>query len=236
MSENEVNMDVITSIRARTGGLIPAAGRGRRMGGRKLLLAWPGPTGDDVSTIIESTFDGLLPYCDRGISVVTGEDEDAIAEALFPRSFRCIAGDSTASMFDSVVRGMKGTLADDGAGYLLVQPGDHPVVEPVVVHRLMLEMAAADAVRGIVIIPTFAGQGGHPILLNRAAVRAVIKFAEIKPDPPGGLGIVWEPAGCRVLRVACDKNPWIRLSLNTPDQYRAAATEWKKALKRQSAE
>src|SRR4051794_5228216 len=131
-------------------GVILAAGRGGRMGGKKQLVPWQTLTGE--KPLVASAYDAIQPLCDEMILVV-GHDADAVAAALGDRPFHRAQSDPDLPMFESIRAGLKRAHEIDPAAAVVLQPGDHPEVVRSTLQRI------ADASRqrpAHAIIPQFA--------------------------------------------------------------------------------
>src|SRR4051812_22111033 len=71
-------------------GVILAAGRGGRMGGRKQLIPWPTSAG--TIPLVAAAYEAIRSICDEMV-VVLGHDADAVALALGDRPFHRIESD-----------------------------------------------------------------------------------------------------------------------------------------------
>lgn len=139
-------------------GLIVAAGESSRMPGYKMLLDLAG------KTLIERTVDSLLEVCGR-IVLVTGWHADQLA-SLFDRRSEVELVFNPAyreGMFTSVKAG----LPHIRSSRFFFLPGDCPLVPK----SVLLTLLATDAP---IVVPTFAGQPGHPVLLQNAVIRQIL--------------------------------------------------------------
>lgn len=101
---------------------------------------------------------------------------------------------------------------------VLFWPIDHPFVSPRTVGRLVA-LLATDPL-AVWFIPTYGGQGGHPVLW-RSSVRADI--LDLRPDAP--VRSLLPEFGPQVRRVAVD-DPGVVANVDTPDAYRDAYDIW----------
>src|SRR4029079_7704835 len=60
-------------------GVVLAAGRGKRMGGKKQIIAWP--SADGMKPLVACAYDAVRPICDEMV-VVLGHIADSVVEAL----------------------------------------------------------------------------------------------------------------------------------------------------------
>lgn len=185
-------------------GVILAAGRGGRMGGKKQLTPWPTATGP--IPLVAAAYDAICSICDEMV-VVLGHDADAVAMALGGRSFHKTDSDPHAPMFESIRAGLRVAQRINAAATIVLQPGDHPEVATstlAILTNSSLERPAQT------IIPEYEGHGGHPILIP-PKIAAMLVVAEC----PAGLGQFWadHPELCH--RVPID-DPTVLRDIDTP--------------------
>jgi molybdenum cofactor cytidylyltransferase len=148
-------------------GLILAAGRSTRMGGRHKLLV---PMRDGrpmiAHTAAAAAAAGLAP-----LIAVTGFEADAVRAALAGLAINVVhAPDYADGLSASLRAGLKALPAEVEA--VLVCLGDMPLVEPATLRRLI---AAFDPTEGrAIIVPTCQGQRGNPVLWPRALFTALM--------------------------------------------------------------
>jgi molybdenum cofactor cytidylyltransferase len=162
-------------------GVIVAAGRGGRMGGRKQLTPWQSPDGD-AKPLVAAAYDAISPICDSMV-VVVGHDADAVAAALGDRPFERALGDADEPMFESIRTGLKAARRLDTKAYVVLQPGDHPEVSAATL-ELLRDWSLKRPVRAV--IPEYGGRGGHPVLIPPDLVAQLAQS-----ECPDGLGQFW---------------------------------------------
>lgn len=191
-------------------GVLLAAGRSRRMGVPKLVLAWP-PGG--ASTVIAAAFDAIAPFCGR-IIVVVGDDPASVACALAGRPHQSVAGAPDCDMLASAQCGLAAALAarGDPAHWIMLQPADHPLVEASTIARL-LEYASSSARSTMAVMPEHDGRGGHPVVIAARAVSDILAWRG-----EGGLAGHWRSRAAEVLRIPVDDSGVV-LDLDTPEAY-----------------
>ena len=191
--------------------IVLAAGESRRMGSPKALLPFPEPDGT------ESTFLGhLLRVFDatpaRPIVVVLGHHRETLRRELDFSNARVVVNESYRDgMLSSILAGLEALSGEpvDGA---LVCPVDHPDASPAVVDTLI---ARFERERPPVILPTFEGRRGHPVLFSSAV------FSELHAAPKevGARRVVWDHEGDLVeVEVS---HGGVTIDIDTPDDYRA---------------
>jgi molybdenum cofactor cytidylyltransferase len=154
-----------------TGGPLPiaavilAAGMSTRMGRFKLTLPWNGTTviGRVVETVAEAGVADVV--------LVTGHRADEVRRALADRSFRAVRNPDyrAGEMLTSVQVGLRAMHAATAAALLCL--GDQPQMSVKTVLAI-LEASREDHWERI-IVPSYQGRGGHPILLPRGVWASV---------------------------------------------------------------
>lgn len=192
--------------------LVPAAGRGERMGGPKLLLPLDG------GTLIGAVLDALHAGGARPILVVTPPldrpDVPAIVSEVDRVGGMAVHPDEpTPGMRESVVLGLAALEAvEPDFAAILLTPADCPGLTPALVARL-IDRIGADPSR--IVIPARDGRRGHPLALPR-------RFCDRIAGLPPGTGINGliraHPEAVDLLPID-DDGPLI--DLDTPDEYRS---------------
>lgn len=184
----------------RTVAIVPAAGRGERMGADKALLDLAGRTAIErvVTTCLAAGVDEVL--------VVRRDGAAALPAGLPVRTLVVPPG---GEMADSL-RATQEALAADVAA-VVVFPVDHALVEAETVLALLATLVQPDC--GIA-LPLFRGRPGHPVAMTREV------FAEIAA-PGAVLRDLVRRDAARV-RVVASANPWVRADLDHPEDHRAA--------------
>jgi molybdenum cofactor cytidylyltransferase len=185
-------------------GVILAAGRGGRMGGRKQLTPWP--ASDGTIPLVAAAYEAIRSICDEMV-VVLGHDADAVAAALGNRPFHRTESDPHAPMFESIRAGLRVVQRVNAAAAVVLQPGDHPEVAT---STLDILTNCSSERPTQTIIPEYAGRGGHPIVIP-PNITALLVEAEC----PAGLGQFWldHPDLCH--RVPIDDAKVVR-DIDTP--------------------
>jgi molybdenum cofactor cytidylyltransferase len=189
--------------------LIPAAGQSTRMGRPKLALSLGG------RTVLEHVLGALRQAGVRHLLVVVGPHVPELvppAEAGGAHVLQ-LPGE-TPDMRATVERGLA-WLEDHfhpqaGDNWLLV-PADHPTLDPAVVRQL-LQGREAHPGRSI-IVPTFRGRRGHPVLLgwnHLAGIRALA--------PGQGLNVYLRQRREETLELPV-ASPEVLRDLDTPEDY-----------------
>jgi len=194
--------------------VIPAAGHSRRMGRPKLLLPW-GP-GTILSRLLETFQRPEISGC---YAVHRRNDAPLAAEVA-----RCGATSVTPvvdppAMRESVVAGLAAIAAAAAPqprdGWFLT-PADHPLVSPSTIEQLLTVWLQHGRQEGRIVLPTYQGRRGHPLLTNW---EWTTRLEEIPPDK--GLNWLLRNHPEQVLEVPVD-DPGCVADLDTPDDYAAA--------------
>jgi molybdenum cofactor cytidylyltransferase len=147
---------------------------------------------------------------------VTGAEGTAIGRALAGLSVTLVANhDPESDMAASLRLGLCAS-PDDAA--VLVCPADHPLVGIATIRALLARHRAEPAT---ILIPTFQGRSGHPVLLPRPAADELFTLPTLRDV------IHRTPQRCRRLEVA---DPGVTLDMDTPEDYRRALALWQGAL------
>lgn len=143
-------------------GVILAAGFSSRAGAFKMEWLLAG------KPLIFHTIDGMVDFCSR-IIVVGGHKIEWLIEltgdykkvqVVFNKNF-------SSGMFSSVKEGIKHL---EGDKFFLI-PGDCPLVKKEVYDKLL-------HARGDIVIPTFQGRKGHPVLIKTFLAKEILREPE----------------------------------------------------------
>lgn len=136
-------------------GVIAAAGLSSRMGAHKLLLDLGG------QTLIEKCLEAMYDQCEH-IIVVGGYRVNAIENIMqkYSRVEVVFNPDYQQGMFSSVKEGFKHVKAER----FFFAPADYPMINKSTYTNLL-------AVNGDIVIPSYQGATGHPVLLKTALIK-----------------------------------------------------------------
>jgi molybdenum cofactor cytidylyltransferase len=188
---------------AETAVVVLAAGRGERLGGQaKAALRLPDRRSFVAAVVAAARSGGAgrvvvvaaAPYLDATRAAADAAGVDAVVVNDAPER----------GMASSFARGLEVVAECDA---VLCWPVDHPTVRAQTVTDVL-------AVPAPVVVPVFAGRGGHPTLFRRevfAACRAAV-------HAPDGLRAVLRQVGDRVVRLAVD-DPGVIRDIDTLDDW-----------------
>ena len=170
--------------------IVPAAGKGERFGGAKLVA----PIGGEV--LIDLTLRSLL---DGGVGhvIVVMAPGASLSESKLLRDSRVhtvVNVDPSRGMFSSIQAG----LIAAGGDHVVILPADMPFVQS----RTVAAVLEACVRQGRVMVPVYDGRRGHPIVfpgsvretvlralpastLKEALASARVDRAELPVDDPG---------------------------------------------------
>ena len=153
----------------KTFGLIPAAGKSRRMGRPKLLL----PLAE--LTVVEHVLNAMRSAGVADVLVVVAPDADVLANLATAAGAHVLRlAEDTPDMRATCLHGLawlnEHFQPQDDDGWLLL-PADHPTVRPDVVRSLLA--AAQENGDKKIFVPTHEGRRGHPTWLSWAHVAAI---------------------------------------------------------------
>jgi molybdenum cofactor cytidylyltransferase len=145
--------------------ILLAAGKSRRMGGQnKLLLEFRG------EAIILHALKALLAAKISPLIVVTGHDAENVSAAIGTLDCECVYNpDYELGMSTSIKAGM--ATVPESSEAVLVALGDMPGVKAQSIRQLC---HAARNPAFDVIVPTYKGAPGHPVMWKRAAFTGLL--------------------------------------------------------------
>jgi molybdenum cofactor cytidylyltransferase len=148
--------------------ILLAAGESRRMGEFKQLLPFAG------RTVVECCADHLLASRIDELVVVTGHREADVRRALGGRKLRLAHNaDYRDGMSASVKCGV--AAVSPAAAAVLVALVDQPQIEPAVINRIIAEYERQSS---LIVIPTYGGRNGHPVLIDLKLRDELLAFDE----------------------------------------------------------
>jgi molybdenum cofactor cytidylyltransferase len=193
--------------------IIPAAGKSLRMGRPKLSLR----LGD--RTILERTIDCFNQAGVENVLVVFGPQSPELAGAAGAQVM--VLDHATEDMRATVTLGLRrmGQTFHPSAGdRVFLLPADHPALVPEVITRLLAARLATKA--HSIIVPTFHGMRGHPVLFDWKHV------AKIQDWPPSlALNSYFRSQQDATLELPMD-TPAVLRDLDTPEDYERLRREY----------
>jgi molybdenum cofactor cytidylyltransferase len=183
--------------------VVLAAGESRRMGTQKLLL----PFGE--TTVVSAVVRTALASRAGKIHAVLGADREAVRAELAPRGVGfAVNEDFHLGMLSSVQAGFRALPAEARAAVIML--GDQPFLSAPAVDAVIASYEAGG--RGLV-VPTFRGRRGHPLLIDLRYRDEVLAF-----DQADGLRRLLRAHPDDILEAeTADAN--ILRDLDTPEDY-----------------
>ena len=220
-------------------GLLLAAGQSSRLRDSndrpKQLMPWPpvrvdggavanadGPRVAEAVPMVVAAFD-VIRRVASPVIVVLGHRADDVQAAIEKHrpaergAIRFVVSDGKQPMTASVAAGLSAAAmsgADAGASVLL-HLADLPGTRPSTVDRLLQEAHGMD----IIMMPEYAGRGGHPVLIP-TGLRDRVHAAALA-DSPGGLRQWWIDHPSLVRRIPVDDAGCIR-DVDSMDDYESS--------------
>ena len=153
-------------------GLILAAGESRRMGRDKALLTYHG------RTFLETTIDNLGAAGIEKVTVILGHHAEAIQRAVNLAAVRVVVNhDYPRGQTSSLQLGLVAAAADSPDAVILCLV-DHPAISTEVIVKLREHF---ESTRPPVLIPTYKGQRGHPVVINQTLFPELLALQPVEP-------------------------------------------------------
>ena len=206
---------------SRVGAVVLAAGASRRMGTCKALLPLGGmPL---IARMVESVLCAGAGEIDP-ILVVTGHEPHRIAEVLseYPVAFAHNDDHVTGGMLSSVQTGAAALaqhFGDTDAFFLIL--GDQPMVRPDTLDTLLDAWRIA---RPRVVLPTFNGTHGHPILLDARGIDEILAL----PRHGGATLKTYTAQHARDTIDVPVSDPAVLEDIDTPADYQRLLERWQR--------
>jgi molybdenum cofactor cytidylyltransferase len=188
----------------RVEGLLLAAGKSQRMGSPKPLLTVFGRTFLE-HIVLEAQQSDLI-----GINIILGHNAELILKSLPQLETQVIINpDFEQGQLSSLIRGLKALEGHSIDGLMLFLV-DHPFVSQHVINKLVHSYSEHDQP---VVIPTFRGRRGHPLIFGREL------FSELLNAPlnQGAVSVVKKHQE-NVLSIEVE-HEGILIDIDTPEAY-----------------
>ena len=186
--------------------ILLAAGESRRMGSFKQLLTLGG------KTFVECCVDNLLASRASEIVVVTGHREADVRAALAGRNVQFAHNaEYRSGMSSSIKHGIAALRGDARA--CMIALVDQPEIG-VSIFNQVIDAYQTEA--PLIVVPTYAGRRGHPIVLDLS-----LKDEVLRMDPNQGLREVVSSHRQQTCFVEASTET-VLLDFDTPEDYRRA--------------
>ena len=181
--------------------IVIAAGKSERMGRPKALLPLRG------RTFIENILDAISRSPVEDTIIVVGHHRDEIERHIRTSARIVFNSDYEQGMITSIQTGIRSLLvATSGALLFLV---DHPLVDSECIHLLV-----ANAAPDRIVVPTFGGRRGHPVLFGATILQEVLAL-----NTSEGANIVVRRDPSRIVQVSVS-SPGVLVDVDTPEDFR----------------
>ena len=179
--------------------IVLAAGKSERMGRPKALLPIHG------RTFLENILDVISRTSIEDTIVVLGHHREEIERSL-PLLSAVFNPDYEQGMITSFQAGIRKLSRDTSGAFLFLV--DHPLVEPAAIEAMIANLAA-----NRIVLPTFEGQRGHPVLFSSEILEEILAL-----PPSEGANIVVRKSPDRIIEVSVNV-PGILVDVDTPEQF-----------------
>lgn len=184
-------------------GVILAAGKSERMGQLKQLLPFRG------QSILESVIDTALQSSLQSVAVVLGHQADRIEPLLKDKKVTVIRNPDYAKGQSSSLRAGLDRVKEqvDGVLFLLA---DQPLLRPETIDSLLSAYRQAPHP---IVVPTFNGQRGNPVLIDRELFPQLFNLRE-----DNGARVLFEKYRDDILKIAVLDSS-ILIDIDTEEDY-----------------
>jgi molybdenum cofactor cytidylyltransferase len=179
--------------------IVLAAGKSERMGSPKALLPISG------RTFLENILDSISRTSIEATVVVVGHHRKEIEAAIKLKSV-VFNKDYEKGMITSFQAGIRALSCDTSGAFLFLV--DHPLVEPATVEAMIANLAP-----NRIILPTFEGRRGHPVLFSSEVLEEILDLPSSE-----GANIVVRKNPDRIVEVPVSA-PGILVDIDTPEQF-----------------
>ncbi|QDU81240.1 molybdopterin-guanine dinucleotide biosynthesis protein MobA [Polystyrenella longa] len=191
--------------------LLPAAGRSQRMGDHKLSLLLGGNTllGEVLANYLAAQVD---------LIVIVRRPDDEKIPSLLPPSDRVVlvtpesAPEEMKTSLTYALAAIRQLAMETSQHRYLLSPPDMPFLRPSLIELLLAESGS----HSDVLIPTFAGRRGHPVIFSDRIARLMDAI-----PPNEGLNSLWKREDVQIREIPVD-NDEILFDVDTPQNYAEA--------------
>jgi len=176
-------------------GLILAGGAGARFGGPKAWALLP-----DGRSFLEACAESLRT---AGVAPMAATLPPGSCDSTIAGLVGVPLPEAGLDMFASLRIGLRRLVGEEGWNRVAVLPVDHPLVRPETV-AVLVEANAS------VVIPSFRGKHGHPVVIDRSSAEAIASGLDEGPT----LRVVLRGIGAADIEV---DDPGAVANCNTPD-------------------
>src|SRR5262249_26319181 len=187
--------------------IVLAAGKSERMGRPKALLPLRG------RTFLDNILQAISGTSAEDTIVVVGHHRDEIERHVTMPIRTVFNPDYEQGMITSLQAGIRSLPSGtDGALLFLV---DHPLVDSESI-RLLMASAAPDRI----VVPTFKGRKGHPVLFGATILQEVLALSASE-----GANIVVRRDPGRIVQVSVN-SPGVLVDVDTPEDFRQLQSKY----------
>jgi molybdenum cofactor cytidylyltransferase len=186
--------------------IVLAAGKSERMGTPKALLPLRG------RTFLDNILEEISQSSVQRTVVVVGHHKAEIEGHMPPGTSVIYNPDYEQGMITSLQAGIR-AVPGEATGALLFLV-DHPLVQRDTIELLIKELAP-----GRIVLPTFKGRRGHPVLFASDIFQEILSLTTSQ-----GANIVVRKDPTRVVEVSVDF-PGILVDVDTPEDFRKLQNE-----------
>jgi molybdenum cofactor cytidylyltransferase len=189
--------------KGRVSAVILAAGASTRMGRAKQLL----PFGE--STLLARAIENVRAANLDEIVLVLGAAAEAIQQRPLPSLIKIVVNPAyRQGMASSLRAGL--SHVDAGSAAALIVLGDQPFVQPQTLHEIIDGYHQS---RAPIVIPSYQGSRGNPVLLDRSVFSEVMAL-----EGDTGCRAIFPNHLDEILKVEVE-DPGILLDIDSPDDY-----------------
>jgi molybdenum cofactor cytidylyltransferase len=146
--------------------ILLGAGESKRMGVNKLFLPWR------KKTVIGHCLDALLRSKVKEVVVVLSDRTREVGSPLKGRKVKVVMNPHyRRGMSTSIRRGLQ--AIDPGSQGILIALGDQPLLQTRTINALIRAFAQR---KGSIVIPSYRGRRGHPVLFDRCYERGLLSL------------------------------------------------------------